>query len=89
MSLHAMPDLARGFSIVLDHLGFEVLHNKTDVSLLTSDNPVVCFDPTVPEGGVLPYQVRPPHGSIELLFPTTQKRFCVATQGYAAQGREA
>src|SRR5580700_7785158 len=69
MSLHAMPDLARGFSIVLDHLGFEVLHNKTDVSLLTSDNPVICFDPTVPEERVLPYQVRPPHGSIELLFP--------------------
>ena len=64
-----MPDLARGFSIILDHLGFEVLHNKTDVSLLTSDNPVVCFDPTVPEGRVLPYQVRPPHGAIELLFP--------------------
>jgi hypothetical protein len=69
MSLHAMPHLARGFSIVLDHLDFEVLHNKTDVSLLTSDNPVVCFDPTVSEGRVLPYQVRPPHGSIELLFP--------------------
>ena len=49
MSLHAMPDLAKGFSIILDQLGFEVLHNKTDVSFLTSDNPVVCFDPTVPE----------------------------------------
>ena len=69
ISLRAMPDLARGFGIVLGHLGFEVLHNKTDVSLLTSDNPVVCFDPTVPEGRVLPYQVRPPHGSIEMLFP--------------------
>jgi hypothetical protein len=69
MSLHAMPDLARGFGIVLDHLDFEVVHNKTNVSFLTSDNPVVCFDPTVPEGRVLPYQVRPPHGSIELLFP--------------------
>lgn len=68
-SLLAMGDLARGFSIVLDHLGFEVLHNKTDVSFLTSDNPVVCFDPTVPEERVLPYQVRPPHGAIELLFP--------------------
>jgi hypothetical protein len=69
MSMHAMPDLARGFGLVLDHLGFEVLHNKTDVSYLTSDNPVVCFDPTLPEGRVLPYQIRPPHGSIELLFP--------------------
>src|SRR5208282_1844481 len=69
MSLYAMGHLARGFGIVLDHLGFEVLHNKTDVSVLTSDNPVVCFDPTVPEASVLPYQVRPPLGSIELLFP--------------------
>jgi Protein of unknown function (DUF4238) len=69
MSLHAIPHLARGFGILLNHLGFEVLHNKTDVSLVTSDNPVVCFDPTVPEGRVLPYQVRPPHGSMELLFP--------------------
>jgi hypothetical protein len=69
MSLRAMPDLARGFSIILDHLGFEVLHNKTDVSFLTSDNPVVVFDPTVPEARMLPYQVRPPRGSIELLLP--------------------
>jgi Protein of unknown function (DUF4238) len=69
MSLHAMPDLARGFSIVLDHIGFEVFHNKTNVTFLTSDNPVICFDPSVPEGRVLPYQVRPPHGSIALLFP--------------------
>jgi len=69
MSLRAMPDLAKGFSIVLDQLGFEVLHNKTGVSVLTSDNPVICFDPTVPEASVLPYQVRPPFSSIELLFP--------------------
>jgi hypothetical protein len=69
MSLHAMADLAKGFSIILDHRGFEVLYNKTDVSFLTSDNPVICFDPTVPEANVLPYQVRPPFGSIELLFP--------------------
>jgi hypothetical protein len=68
-SLHAMSDLARGFSIVVDHLGFEVVHNKTDVSFLTSDNPVTYFDPTVPEASVLPYQVRPPRGTIELLFP--------------------
>jgi len=69
MSLHAMSDLTRGFAIVLDQLGFEGLHNKTDLSFLTSDNPVPCFDPTVPEARALPYQVRPPYGSIELLFP--------------------
>jgi hypothetical protein len=68
-SLHAMPALARGFGIVLDQLKFEVVHNETDVSFLTSDNPVAYFDPTVQEASVLPYQVRPPFGSIELLFP--------------------
>jgi Protein of unknown function (DUF4238) len=68
-SLYAMLPLAQGFGVVLDQLGLEVLHNKTDESFLTSDNPVICFDPTVGEGRVLPYQVRPPLGSIELLFP--------------------
>jgi hypothetical protein len=68
-SLRAMGDLARGFRVVLDHVGFEVIHNGTEITFLTSDNPVVCFDPTVQEARVLPYQVRPPHGSIELLFP--------------------
>jgi hypothetical protein len=64
-----MPALANGFAIVLDQLEFEVIHNRTDVSFLTSDNPVVYFAPTVPDAKVLPYRVRPPHGEIELLFP--------------------
>lgn len=68
-SLHAMPTLIRGFGHVLDCLEFELVHNETDVSFLTSDNPVVYFDPTVRDERVLPYQVRPPMGSIELLFP--------------------
>lgn len=68
-SLRAMGELAKGFGVVLDHVGFEVVHNGTEISFLTSDNPVVCFDPTVQEARVLPYQVRPPRGAIELLFP--------------------
>ncbi len=68
-SLHAMSSLAHGFGLVLDHLSFEVLHNKTDIHFLTSDNPIAYFNPTAGEGRVLPYQVRPPHGPIELLFP--------------------
>jgi hypothetical protein len=68
-SLRAISDLARGFSIVLGQLGLEVIHNKTDISFLTSDNPVVYFDSTVEEASLLPYQIQPPHGSIELLFP--------------------
>jgi hypothetical protein len=70
-SLHAMPALMKGFGHVLDCLEFEVVHNETGLSFLTSDNPVVYFDPNVREERVLPYQVRPPLGSIELLFPIT------------------
>jgi hypothetical protein len=82
MSLHAMSDLARGFGVILDHLGFEVLHNETDVSFLTSDNPVVCFDPTVPEGRVLliGYDRRRTAQS-NCSSRSTQRRFFVATQG--------
>jgi Protein of unknown function (DUF4238) len=68
-SLLAMPTLERGFGLILDRLEFEVVHNETDVSFLTSDNPVVYFDPTVREEMVLPYQVRRTLDSIELLFP--------------------
>jgi hypothetical protein len=68
-SLHAMPALAKGFGIVLDQLEFEVIHNRSDVSFLTSDNPVIYFDPMVPDAKILPYRVRPPQGKIELLFP--------------------
>ena len=68
-SLHAIPSLLNGFSYIIDQMSFEVVHNETAVSFLTSDNPVAYFDPTVGEGKVLPYQVRPPRGSIELLFP--------------------
>jgi hypothetical protein len=67
--MHAMGPLMQGFAFLLDQLGFEAIHNKTDVSFLTSDNPVICFDPNVPEASVQPYQVRPPRGSVELLFP--------------------
>jgi len=69
MSIHAIPSLAQGFGKVLDCLGLQVLHNSTDISFVTSDNPVVYFNPMLPETRILPYQVVPPYGPIELLFP--------------------
>jgi len=66
-----MPDLGKGFAKVLSCLEFEILHNTTGISITTSDNPVICFDPHVPEADVLPYQILPPNGPIELLFPVS------------------
>ena len=69
-SIHAMVHMVRGFGQVFDQMGFGALHNKTDVTFLTSDNPVVWFDPSVPEADLQPYVLRP-GGPVMLLFPVS------------------
>ncbi len=68
-SLHAMPALLDGFNAILSLLTLSVVHNKTNISFFTSDNPIIYFDPTTPESRILPYRVKPPPGKVELLFP--------------------
>jgi Protein of unknown function (DUF4238) len=67
-SIHAMVDMIRGIGQVFDQIGIGALHNTTDIPFLTSDNPVIWFDPSVPEAKMWPYglQVGRP---IVLLFP--------------------
>jgi hypothetical protein len=69
-SLHAMPTLLRGMQHVLGRIGIGALHNKTGVQFLTSDNPVVWFDPTLPDAQLQPYKIRP-NGPVVLLFPVS------------------
>lgn len=73
MSIHAMTDLVRGFACVVDACVFEVLHNRTNIDFLTSDNPVAVFDPSVPESRMQPYELQTDLQSIELLFPLTSR----------------
>ena len=68
-SIHAMPHLVRAFCVVLDQIGFQIVHNEAGSSFVTSDNPVIYFDPTIDEQQIMPYGVRPRGGQIELLFP--------------------
>jgi hypothetical protein len=79
-SIHAMPALIEGFGNVVDHLGFVLVHNDTGSPFITSDNPVVYFDPDVPEPSMLPYTVRPPRGRIDCSSPYTRKRCCTAVR---------
>jgi hypothetical protein len=72
-SLHAMSSLLRGFARLLEHIGFIVLHNETDELFATSDNPVVCFDPDVPEHRLRPYEVHPPQGRVQLFMPLSPR----------------
>lgn len=68
-SIHAIPDLLRELGQVLENVGIEILHNQTDLSFISSDNPVAYFDPDISEEKMLPYNVRPPKRSVELFFP--------------------
>jgi hypothetical protein len=61
--------MTKGFSKLVDRLGFGVIQNKTGHTLITSDNPVAYFDPAVSEDLLKPYDVHPFSGRIELLFP--------------------
>lgn len=90
-SIHAMAPLAQGFATVVDRLGLQIVHNMTDVDFITSDNPVVYFDPERSEAGVLPYTVLP-SGPVELLM-TIDRRTVLRGHSrnkwrFAAQGAE-
>lgn len=67
-SIHAMPDMIRGVGWLLDQIGIGALHNMTDIPFLTSDNPVIWFDPSVPEAEMRPYVLQV-GGPVVLLFP--------------------
>jgi hypothetical protein len=51
-------------------LGFEVLHNETDLPFITSDNPVCIYDPRVTLHARTPYEFK---HEAELIFPLDAK----------------
>lgn len=69
-SIHAMVEMLKGTAAVFDRIGIGALHNATGVPFLTSDNPVVWFDPSVPDELMRPYALATT-GPVVLLFPVT------------------
>jgi len=69
-SIHAMVPVIRVTGHVLDRIGFFAIYNKTDVPFLTSDNPVIWFDPSVQDADLWPYVLQP-DGPVVLLFPVS------------------
>lgn len=67
-SIHAMAHMFPGVGKVFGQIGIGALHNTTEIPFLTSDNPVIWFDPSVPEEKMQPYGLQP-GGPIVLLFP--------------------
>lgn len=71
-SLVAMTEGMKAIAVLLQSLHFDVLHNQTNTPFLTSDNPVIYFDPSRSGNGIRPYSIAP-DGSVEVLFPLTSK----------------
>lgn len=69
-SIHAMVGTIRGAGQVFSRMGMGVLHNATGSPFITSDNPVIWFDPSVSEAEVRPYVLQP-DGPVALLFPVS------------------
>lgn len=72
-SIHAMVPILQGFAELMTHIGIEIVHNTTEEYFITSDNPVIYFDPDLTESKLLPYVVRPPFRRVELLLPISPK----------------
>lgn len=82
MSIHGMPSVLCAFGQILSVIGFSIVRNGTSVPFLTSDNPVLYFDPTVPEARMRPYAVE--NGPIvELLFPLSPNLMLVGRSEWA------
>jgi hypothetical protein len=70
-SIHGMvEDLQQSVLTVFDRVGICLVHNTTGLPFLTSDNPVIWFDPSVPNEEQRPYEVSE-DGPVMLLFPVS------------------
>ncbi len=67
-SILAMVHIMFGIGDLLNRIGIAVLRNKTPIPFLTSDNPVIWFDRSLPTREMMPYRIRE-DGPITFLFP--------------------
>lgn len=77
-SIHAMVQIIRAMGQVLHRVGLVVLHNQTDRDFITSDNPVVYFDPAVENDALRPYELQP-NGEVVMMMPITPKLMLFGT----------
>lgn len=81
-SIHGMVTDIRGpVSQVFSRIGLCLVHNDTPRPFLTSDNPVIWFDPSVSDDEQRPYDVAP-DGPILFLFPISPTMLLMGTDGH-------
>ncbi|WP_189644796.1 DUF4238 domain-containing protein [Luteimonas gilva] len=72
---------------VLPTLGFRIIHNRTRISFVTSDNPVMWFIPYKNENEIKPYEMIP-GAPMEFLFPLTPRLILLGTKQHSTEFRE-
>lgn len=72
-SIHAMVEMIQGMAPLISMLGFSAVHNATERSFLTSDNPVLWFDPSLSFDKQQPYTINLDSGPVFLFFPLSPK----------------
>lgn len=80
-SLLLMVEAIRGLGPIVDMFGYTVIQNRTDLPYVTSDNPVIYFDPTTPAEKLRPYAVDH-SGPAMLIFPIASDLMLLGSTAY-------
>ncbi len=66
-SIHAMKNIAEGFSKLIGTINLKFYFNTTSIPLITSDNPIVYFNARCCENEMIPYEAL--SENLEFIFP--------------------
>lgn len=77
-----MGAMMQGMEKLYSMLGFAAVHNATKRPFLTSDSPVLWFDPSLPFGEQQPYTINPAGGPVVLVFPVSPELALVGSTEY-------
>lgn len=81
MSIHAMVTMLEGVGSLFSQIGLAAIHNNTELPFITSENPVLWFDPSLPFEEQRPYTIQP-GGPILLVFPVSPKLVLLGSTQY-------
>jgi Protein of unknown function (DUF4238) len=81
-SIHSMAAMMQGMGKLYSMLGFAAVHNTTTREFLTSDNPVIWFDPSMPFDMQRPYSISADGGPVFLFFPVSPKLAIIGSPEY-------
>jgi hypothetical protein len=84
MSIHGMVEDMADVASIYNKVGLCVVHNSTSLPFLTSDNPVIWFDPSVPEEFQNPYEISE-FGPVMLLFPVSPTMLIIGASSNQAE----